>query len=99
MAIISANTKLIVDRDFWSKRDWIFGEPIQLRLGFFKNDRDYNRARELRTEGVTRLEIIYRAPSAPSDTQWTTVWSCVIGNFILPASDTYYEAVYISLYG
>lgn len=97
VTIMTANTKLIVDCEFFNRRQWLGGDDVEMRVGYFNNDDDYNEVKNKVPPNTSRLEVIYRHPVDPRDRFWTPVWSQVIGQFIVEASDPYMQSIYVCL--
>lgn len=94
---ISGNAKMIVDHNFFNLRDWMGGDPIDMLVGYYEDDREYNDVKRSTPEGVDRLELIFRHPEAVEE-RWHTVWSKPLGTFIIQGDTPWLYAAYVLMY-
>ena len=86
VVLMTGNAKLIVDDRFYSLREWLSGDAIEMRLTQTEGDDD-----DLYT-------VIYRHPD-DNDGDDNVVWRCPLGTFLIEADEPKLYAAYVVLAG
>lgn len=100
MLLVTGNTKLIVDHNFYHRWTWLGGDPIEMQVGYPGGEEaaEYTDNARGRPDKVECYEVRYRPPGI-LDPGWTTVWKKTIGLFIIEAAHPWLYAAYVLLDG